>query len=103
MGFQIKPGFFADVREMPSPIVVKQNVAAANRGYEQVLIPVIVDVRKSGRHADAVWQADPGFLSDVLEVAPAQVLPQLIPTHLIHEVNVVEPVAIHVRDASSTA
>ena len=37
------------------------------------------------------------------ELATTQVLPELIAAHLIHEVNVIEPVTIHIRDGNAGA
>src|SRR5213594_2446785 len=94
---------FRDVLEMAAPVVLEQNVAAAYRGDKQVLIPVVVDVRKRGGDTDPVGQGHAGAFRDIREPPTPQVLPQLVPTKLIHEVNIFEPVAIDVggRDSRS--
>src|ERR1700722_15208425 len=103
MGDEVNAGFFADVLEMAVPIVLEQNVTTANGGYEEILVSVIVYVGESGRDADPVSQADPGFLGDVPELAGAQVLPQLTASDLIDEVDIVEAVAVDVSHSGAVS
>ena len=84
-------------------VVLEQHVAAAHRGDEQVRVAVVVDVRERRAHADAAGQSDTRLAGDVPELAAAQVLPQLVPAHLVRKVDVVQSVAVHVGDGDAVA
>ena len=51
--------------------------------------------------ADAIGQRDAGLLRDVPELAAAEILPELAAGELVDEIDVFEPVAVHIghRDA----
>ena len=70
---------------------------------EQILIAVVVRVGKRGGDADPIWQSDARFRRDVLEPSSAEILPQLVAADLIHEVDVVQPVAVDVRHGDTVA
>ena len=97
------PACLRDILEMPVAVVLKQNVAAADRGDEQILVAVVVDIRERRGHADAAGQSDAGFLRDVPELATAQVFPEFVAAELIHEIDVVQAIAIDVRDRDAVA
>src|SRR4051812_46939217 len=88
---------------MPVPVVLEQRVAAAHGRDEQILVPIVVDVGKRGGDADPVGQSDTRFRGDVLELSAAQISPQLVAADLIHEVHVVQPVAVNVGDNNAVA
>ncbi len=85
-----------DVLEVPVPVVLEEDVAAADRRDEQVHVAVVVDVREGGRDADPIGQRHARFLRDVPEPAVAEVLPELVAADLVDEVDVREAVPIHV-------
>ena len=92
-----------DVGEPAVPVVLEQDVAAAYRRDEQVLVAVVVDVREGRGHADAVGERDAGVLRDVRKPAAAEILPELVAADLIGEVDVRQAVAVHVGDGDAVA
>jgi hypothetical protein len=88
---------------MAVPVVLEKHVAAADGGHEQILAAIVIDVAECRADADPPWQAHTRFLGDVLELAAAKVLPQLVASYLAHEINVVEPVTVHVRHCQAVA
>ena len=59
--------------------------------------------RKGSGDADAAGHAHARFRRNVLELAAAQVLPKLVAAGLAYKVDVVQPVAVHVRDGDSVS
>jgi hypothetical protein len=86
---------------MAVAFILKEHVAAADGGYKQILVAVIVNVSESRALADAPGHADARFLCDVLELAIAQVLPELVASDLVQEVDVVQSVAVDIRNRFS--
>src|SRR5580698_9236428 len=94
----------SDVFEMSVPIVLEKEYSTANGGDHEIQGAIILDVPKSRSHADEAGQRDATcFRGNVLEFPLPQVLPQLIPADLVQKKNVVEPVAIHIRDCHRAA
>src|SRR5579863_368698 len=94
----------SDVFEVSVPIVLEEKYPTANGRDHEVLSTVVFDVTKSRSHAHEAGQRDRARLrGDVLELALPQILPQLIPSNLVQKKNVVEPIAIHIRDSHRAA
>src|SRR5580765_3467294 len=98
MRHQFESSFFRDVPEFSVAVVLEQRVATANRRDEQIFIAVVVGIGERGRHADSIWQRDAGLAGDVLEPAPAQIPPELVAADLVDEVDVVQAIAVDVRN-----
>ena len=90
-----------DVPKLPAAQVLEQPVAVSHRRDEQVGVAVVVDVGERARDRDGVFHAQPRLVSDVLEPAATQVPPQLVAAELRDEVQVGQPVAVHVGGAES--
>jgi hypothetical protein len=88
---------------MSVAVVLEQYVAATDRGNEQILASVVVNVGESGTHADPAWQSDACFLSDVPEFAAADVFPEFVSSNLINKVEVVQAVAVHISNRNGAA
>src|ERR1051325_10898620 len=100
---QIDARVFRDVPESSVAIVFEEQVPAAYRRDEEILIAVVVDAREGGGDADLSRHADAGVGRDVPEASPAQILPELVPADLVDEVDVVETVAVDVGDREAGA
>ena len=90
-------------RKRPLAVVLEQHVAAADRRDVQVGVAVVVDVGKRGGDADLARHRDAGRRRDVLKLAAAGVLPQLVAADLVDEVDVGQAVAVDVRDRDAVA
>src|SRR6266704_3398546 len=99
----IDSGLFRYVSESAVPEVLKKHVARSYGGDKQVLVPIIVDVRKGGRHIDPITKAYPCPLGDILKTAASQVVPKFVTTKLINEIKVVETIPVHIRHGETTA
>ena len=84
-------------------VVLEQHVAAADGRDVEVGVAVVVDVGKRRGHADLVRHRHAGRGGDVLELAAAGVLPELIAADLVDEVDVGEAVAVDVGDREAVA
>src|SRR5580704_10728445 len=91
------------VLEMAMAIVLEENVSFVDGGDEEILMPGVVDIAERGRNADAVFQADTGLLRNVLKSSVAQIPPEFVAAQLIHEVNIVLSIAIHIRYGNARA
>ncbi len=78
-------------------------VAMAHGGDEEVRRAVVVDVDEGGGDADLVLHGHAGFGGDVLELAVAEVLPELVLAELGDEVDVEQAVAVDVRHGDAVA
>ena len=87
----------------PRAVVLEQAVAPAHGGHEEVGVAVVVDVAERRGHARCVRQPDARRRGDVLELAAAEVLPELVAADLVHEVDVEAAVAIDVGDREPVA
>src|SRR5215831_10141854 len=88
---------------MAPTVVLEEQIAASNRRHEQILVAVVIDVSERCGDADTPLNGDAGFRGDVSKPPAAEILPELVPTDLIHEVDVVEPVAIDVGNGDPVA
>ena len=89
MGAEIDAGLFRNIFEVPVSVVLEQHIAAANGRDEQVLVAIVVNVAEGGGYADAARHSNAGFLSNVSEFPVSQVLPKLVASNLVDEVDVV--------------
>ena len=69
----------------------------------EILVAIVVDVGEGGGDRDPARQTDAGLGGDVAEFPVSQVLPQLAAAHLAGEIEVHEPVAVHVRRGDAVA
>ncbi len=99
----VEARFLRDVPEVALPVVLEEDVSAAHGRDVKVRISVVVDVGERGRHADPVLHGDACRLSDVDELAVAQVLPELVASDLVDEVDVEQAVPVHVGHRDSVA
>ena len=90
-------------RKRPPAVVLEQDVAGAHRGDVEIGVAVVVDVGERGRDADLAGDGDAGGRGDVLELAAADVLPQLVAADLVRKVDVQEAVAVDVGDREAVA
>src|SRR5262245_16815331 len=67
-----------DVLERAIVLIVKQDVAAARTGHEEVLPAVVVVIGEGSHRADAIAKTDPGFLCNVPKGAVSSVLEERI-------------------------
>ena len=84
-------------------VVLEKQIAAAHCRDEQIGVSVVIDVRKSSRDADAARHAYACFRRNVPELAATQVLPKLVPAGLAYEIDVVQSIAVHIRDGDSVS
>src|SRR6266404_4518120 len=103
MGNQVDTGFMRNVLEMAVAVVLEENISFLDGGDEEILAPGVVDVAKRGSYTDAVFQAHAGLLGNVLKSSITQISPEFVAAQLIHEVDVVLAVAIHVRYGNAGA
>src|SRR5215469_6215065 len=92
-----------NIGEVSMAIVFEQSISTANCSYKQILIAIVVNIGKCRGHTDSAGQPDSSFLRDVLELAVPQVLPKLVPAHLIDEVDVVQAVAVDIGHRHPTS
>ncbi len=83
---------------MAVAVVLEQHVAASNGRDVEIGIAVVVDIGERRRDADLAGYAHTGRLRDVLELAAAEVPPELIAADLIQKVDVEKAVAVDVGD-----
>src|SRR5579862_5022353 len=84
-------------------VVLEEHVATKNGRNEKIRGAVVVDVGKRRRYADAARHTDPSFLGNVFELSTTQILPEFVAADLVHKIDVVEPVAVHIRHCDATA
>ena len=94
-------GLFCDVLKFSVAQVFEKRIAHSHRRHVQVRQTIVVDIRKGGRHADAVLQSHAGGSGDVFKLAPAEISPELIPAQLIDKIDVRFPVPIDVSDGNT--
>ena len=87
----------------PWPSFSNSDVAAADRRDEQILVAVVVDVGERRRDADAVGSATPASFVMFRNRPLPEILPELVAADLVDEVDVVEAVAVDVRDRDAGA
>ena len=92
----IDAGRLGNVPETAAAVVLEQHVAFADRGDEEILVAVVVDVRERGGDADSARQADARFRGDVPEPAAAGVLVKPAAADLVDEIEIDQAVAVHV-------
>ena len=92
-----------DVAEVAVAVVLEQHVAAAHGGDVEIRVAVVVDVGERGRHADLPGDRHAGRRGDVLELAAAQIPPELVAADLADEVDVGQAVAVDVGDRDAVA
>ncbi len=92
-----------DVLELALAVVLVEDVALAHGGDVEVGVAVVVHVGEGAGDADAVGHRHAGLAGDVLELAAAQVLPQLVVAELGEEVEVEQAVAVHVGHQQAVA
>src|SRR5215471_13122346 len=85
-----------NVAKMSVAVVLEKDVPTTDGSDKQVGITVIIDVGKRGRNADATVHSHARVGGDVFELAAAEIFPQLAGPGLVHEVNIVESVAVDV-------
>ena len=90
-------------RESAAAIVDEQAVATSHGRHEEVGIPVVVGVRERRADADLARGPDARQPGDVVELAVAEISPELVATQLIHEVNIQASVSIDVGDGEPVA
>src|SRR5215831_1173610 len=78
MSYVVDARGLRDVFEVAAAVVLEQHVATANGRYEEILIAVVVDVGKRGRHANPIGERDTCFGGDVPELAAAEIFPELV-------------------------
>jgi hypothetical protein len=88
---------------MAVSIVLKEVVAEPHGSNQQVLIAVVVDIGEGSGYFDFIRQSDARRRGDILEFAAAKIPPLLTGAYLVDEVDVVKPVAIHIRHCNSVA
>src|SRR5580704_5419554 len=103
MSNQIKASFMRNVLEMAMAIVLEENITFVHGGYEEILMPGVVDIAERGGNADAVLQAHAGLLRNVLKFSIAQISPEFVAAELIYEVDVVLAITIHIRYGNARA
>src|SRR5262245_39443932 len=103
MASVIQSGLRRNILEAAVSEVPKQSVPHPYSRYEEIGPAVIVDVRESCGDADAVRQRYAGARRDVLELAFAEVSPELIPTQLSGEKKVNQTIAVNVRRRDPSA
>ena len=99
MSCQIKSRFVGNVFEVAMAVVLKKNVALIDGGHVEILAAAVINISEGRANADAILYANTGFAGNILKFPVAQIFPELVPTELIDEIDVVEAVAGHVRDS----
>src|SRR5262249_26973195 len=82
-----------DVFEMTTSVVLKEDGSATDGRDEEILIAVVVDIRKRCGHADSVSEADTSFGRYVPETASSEILPNLAAAELADEIQIDQPIA----------
>src|SRR5580704_441391 len=103
MSNQIKTGFMRNVLEMAMTIILEEDISFVDGGDEEILMPGVVDIAERGSNTNAVLQADAGLLRNVLKLSIAQISPEFVAAELIHEVDVVLTIPIHIRYGNACA
>ena len=98
-----RAGCLRDIAEVAAGRRSRTGRCPADRRDEEILVAVVVDIGERRRDADPVRQSDAGLPGDVLKPPAAGILPELVAADLIHEVDIVQPVAIDVRDGDAGA
>src|SRR5207249_4165559 len=98
----IDSGLFRYVSESAVSEVLKKYIARSYGGDKQVLVAIIVDVRKRGTHIDPITKPYPRVLGDILKTAASQVVPKFVATKLVDKIDVIETISVHVRHGEPT-
>jgi hypothetical protein len=85
-----------DVLEMAFAVVLEHRVTGAHGADVEVHVAVVVDIGKRGGDRNAVGQARSRLGGDVLELAAAEVLPELVSAQLWDEIDIDQVVAIDI-------
>ena len=88
---------------MSLAVVLEQCISAANGRDEETLVAIVVNIGEGGCHADTAGQCDACFLRDVLKLTAAEAFPEFISANLIHKVEVVQAIAVDIRNRDSAA
>ena len=91
------------IGESAAAVVDEQAVATSDGRHEEVGISVVVDVGERRADADLAWDPNASRPGDVVELAVAQISPELVATQLVHEVDIQAFVSIDVGDSDSVA
>ena len=91
------------ISESAVAVVDEQAVGASHGRHEEIGISVVVDVGERRADADLAGDPDAGGPGDVVELAVAQISPELVATQLVHEVDIQASVSIDVGDGDPVA
>ena len=98
-----EPCLLRDVSKLAISKVVEEVISVSYGGHEQIRLSIIIDIGKGGRCTDLPAQAHSRLLGNILKPAATQIPPKLITTKLVHEINVVESVAVDVGHSDAIA
>src|SRR5664279_339378 len=99
----IESGLHRDVSEFAVSEIVEKAVAVPHSGDEQIRFSIVVNISKGCGYTDLPAHSHAGLLSNVFELATAEVSPKLVTTHLIHKIDVIEPITVHIRHRDAVA
>src|SRR4051794_31631602 len=101
MRLQAQPGAQGDVVKNAVSIVFEQYVPAADGGDEQVLVAVVVNVRKRRGHGNPPLNRGSGSSRDVLKSGASKVAPKFVAAVLIHKIEVDQPISVNIRGSET--
>src|SRR5690349_15498184 len=94
MAHVLQPRALRNIPELAIPAVFEKGVTTAHRRYEQVRVPIVVDIRKRRRHPHTIPEKN----TDLLKLPAPNIPPQLAPAQLTDEKKIQSAITIHIRN-----